>query len=239
MKRIACFVIVLLGVLVARADDPGRVRGRAEMMFDPADEKLVVERFESWSTIARDREIPGGPIVGVDMRRMPDDFDDHDLSLLAKLPSLRFVVCRWFGSDEVRALGRLRYVEQIYLWQVTLGADDLKALAPLTRLRSLVLCGSKVSDEGLAGLAELSSLETLELSCGGLTDAGLKHLIGLKRLRRLSLSGSDVGGIDMEKLAALDRLEILELSSCDKLSAVGLKKSRIANFVCEQSGSVK
>ncbi len=103
--------------------------------------------------IRRDEELPGKPVVSVDLSSTTvTDADLKDLTPLTQL--------QWLDLGET---------------QVT--DEGLKHLDALTQLHSLNLRDTQVTDEGLKHLAALTQLQWVGLMWTKVTDAGLKNLI--------------------------------------------------------------
>ncbi len=216
MRRVACLVIVLFGVLAARADDPRRVRGGTEMVLDPVVEQKVVARLGAVSVL-RDKQRPGTPIVGVDLFGSSKDFEG-DVVAMAELPSLRSLSITAGPGGPLTALRRLRQLDELQLLNLTIAKDDLKSL---NQLRSLTVAGCVVPD-GLLTFAGLTGLRELRLPHYRLTADDVKHLAGLQDLRKLSLKDTNVNDAGLKVIAGLGRLENLDLGSCSKVSGAGL-----------------
>jgi hypothetical protein len=107
-------------------------------------------------------------------------FEDHDLSLVEGLTSIRDV-----GLNHSRVTDR-----------------GLAHLAGLTGIEWLILSNSLVTDDGLAHLRNLPKVKTLFLLGTSVGDAGMGHLRGMTQLDRVGMSNTQVGDEGIATLSA-------------------------------------
>jgi len=177
------------------------------------------------------------------------------ISDLAPLANMKHMLClhldrnRGIGGGQARHLENMSGLEDLAVYDTSIGDADLESIGKIASLRSLLLGGSSnISDEGLAflkglqrleqitlgntpitdaglrNLAELTSLRAIDLTgCGsGITDAGLAELARIKDLGILRLSQTAVGGKGLSALQSLTQLETLDLSGA-RVTDDGLK----------------
>ena len=128
--------------------------------------------------------------------------DDAAITVLARLPLVRFIV--WSGAcgDEgARALSNCDTLEELLLRAGTIGDVGAAALARLPEVTELWLDGNRIGAGGVAALAEMASLTTLLLERNAIDDAAARPLARMRGLRRLSLMGNPIA--DPEALRPL------------------------------------
>lgn len=166
------------------------------------------------------------------------DFNDNDLSLVAKTPGLRHMklfvtrlltnrgLGRFLDSVQLESLylqelditdaglkglaGQLR-LEQLWLYDMPLNGRGLKYLAALPRLKWLQMRETPLTDGTLRHLAELRAIELIGMEYIPITDRGLKHFSRLSTLRKLELRGAAIVGGGLKHLTPLPRLRELNL----------------------------
>jgi hypothetical protein len=219
---VIAYCLVLTFAPAALADNPApQLRDQTARLFDPTNDAVASSRFHN---VERDKEIPGAPIVGVDIRDN-EQLDAIGITVLAKLPYLRSVITGDLPSSQVRALAGLLQLQELSLYAPDAGADELKSLAGLPRLRSLTFGNIVLTDSHLKELAGFKRLVRLDLSgCDGLTDAKVKEIATLKQITWLGLSNTTVTNAGLAELPALENLESLNLHHCFNITGRGLKE---------------
>jgi internalin A len=147
------------------------------------------------------------------------EFDDDDVTRIAAISSLRWVVLAESritrrGLDSLSVLKQLKSLD---LSRTNLTSDAMDAVVRFSMLRELRLMDcSWLKDEQLASLVVLKNLERLELSSPAITPAGLTHLAQLPELRKLTLGECAAIGDDaVDQLVSLSQLKQLMLSSTE------------------------
>ncbi len=170
IPSLACLV---LGASTARADD----EASAVKMLQKLGAKVVV-----------DKELPGAPVVEVDLIRT--NVDDDMLQVLAPLKHLRTLSL--FGR-KISGIG-------------------LRDLAHLGELKSLDLSRSQVTDEGLKVVSQFESLEVLKLETAEhITLAGIEYLAALKNLRTLDLQVTGATAAWAKQISSFPQLQNVDL----------------------------
>ena len=135
-------------------------------------------------------------------------------------------------------LGKLPYLEDLYLAPPAITNEGFKYLKGVTGLQRLHLntfrlsdtAGFQITDTGLAYLKDLPSLEELDLSYpsnfgqSGITDESLEIVGEMPSLRVLNLFGTRITDDGVKHLERLSILEHLDLR------ATGVTKGRVALF---------
>ena len=148
--------------------------------------------------VKRDEELPGRPVVAVDLRGA--QITDAALKHLKELKGLQTFL--------------------LYGTQIT--DAGLKELKELKGLQVLVLNDAQITDAGLKDLKELKGLRHLDLSDTPITDAGLKDLKQLKGLQWLFLDGTKITDAGLKDLKELKGLKDLDLRGT-KITDAGLE----------------
>jgi Leucine Rich repeat len=170
--------------------------------------------------IRRDEELPGKPVVSVDLSSTKvTDADLKDLTPLTQLQWLDLGETQVTdeGLEHLAALNQLR---ELNLNDTRVTDEGLEHLAALTQLWELDLSHTQVTDEGLKHLDALTQLQWLNLNDTRVTDEGLKHLAALTGLQKLYLELTQV--TDLKHLAPLTQLQWLNLT-CTRVTDEGLK----------------
>ena len=90
---------------------------------------------------------------------------------------------------------------------------ELKHIGQLKALQELYLGNTRVTDAGLKELKDLQELNRIHLEGTAITDAGLKELKGLRKLKHLQLSKTQVTDAGVEDLKkALPTITIVRSS---------------------------
>jgi hypothetical protein len=115
------------------------------------------------------------------------------------------------ASDSLlRVVGRLKYLEEIHMWNAATVTDRGAAfLGNLPKLRSIHLSHSQITDESLRVFGQMPRLEKLSLQGNQFTDAGLSYLKNLAQLRSLWVD-MGVTNITDEGVEFLFNLKALE-----------------------------
>jgi hypothetical protein len=88
-----------------------------------------------------------------------------------------FLINRDLDRDlDAAQLGRLEWIERLYLTGPGVTDQHLAHIEGMTKLRGLDLEGSQVSDEGLRYLLRMKSLEAVNFKGTRVTDAGVERL---------------------------------------------------------------
>lgn len=115
------------------------------------------------------------------------------------------------ASDSLlRVVGRLKYLEEIYMWNAATVTDRGAAfLRYPPKLRSIHLSHSQITDESLRVFGQMPKLEELSLQGNQFTDEGLSYLKNLAQLRSLWVD-MGVTNITDEGVESLFNLKALE-----------------------------
>ncbi|TWT36802.1 Leucine Rich repeats (2 copies) [Posidoniimonas corsicana] len=105
-----------------------------------------------------------------------------------------------YTEDDIRQVGHLHNLEELYLDYSRFPPTASRHLASLNNLKRLSLEGSDVGDGVLDTISSLGSLEELVLSHTGVTDRGLERLSRLSRLTKLDVSIGQASGRSIETL---------------------------------------
>jgi hypothetical protein len=118
-------------------------------------------------------------------------------------------------SSIIGAVGKLKCLEQLYVFRLDITDTDLALLRRLTDMQVLRLAENRENQFTGAGLAQIEgmkSLRILDLPFTGATDAALAHLKGFTRLQTLDLYHTKVTGVGLSELKILPDLRNLNLS---------------------------
>lgn len=176
--------------------------------------------------------------------------DVAELANLTNLQTLDLMAFDWnakkpFGNGLLRAMGQIKGLRELRLYNVFVEAEGIEALTKNAELRELRL-NIEFNERSLAALAGLKQLRKLGLQGeGAVDDAALQQLAKLQPLTELSIaaSGIDDRGLALfESLTALEKLVLPKsrihgagLASLDKLTK--LKTLTIANSPFNDDGA--
>jgi hypothetical protein len=141
------------------------------------------------------------------------------MQVLGKLTALRRLEISTVAMDNesVRALGQLKKLEDLLLWNVKSGPIDLDALGELTSLRDF-RTNQVVSRSAIRALAKLNNLRTITEELTEITDEDLKCLAGLPKLQMLVLGSDQVTAASLPTLAKMTALRYLYVTDKLKVS---------------------
>ena len=112
----------------------------------------------------------------------------------------------------VASLGRLRYLDRLYLSRTNVRDGDLLPLADAHSLTDLWLGETDISDKSMPTVGSLHKLTILNLDHTLITDQGIKHLVALEKLSVLNLRGTKIGDEALESIVSLPSLTTLDIS---------------------------
>jgi Leucine-rich repeat (LRR) protein len=145
----------------------------------------------------------------------PSALEREHIRLLPAFPGIRAIAVdgRTIGTEEFKAIGRLRSLEQLWIDEgVQLSSEDLTLLRGLSNLRCLTIRNAPIGDEGVSHLSKLPRLEELDLSQCEVSDDGVVHLGSHRTLRSLSLQDNRrITGDALRELAGVQSLQRLNL----------------------------
>lgn len=153
---------------------------------------------------------------------------DHDLSMVAQLPSEPFrlegiyLTGRAVTDAGLAALDYCTNLKVLNLDGCNVGDAGMAYLNKCTKLRTLNLARTRVGDAGLANFKDCRKLTDLLLAAPNVGDAGLTHLKDLTTLTRLELGGTRVTDKGLENFKDNKNLEFLNLSAT-KVRGPGLE----------------
>lgn len=166
------------------------------------------------------------------------NFDEEELGRLGS--ALKNVTAKSFQvnagtmtGDLLRAVSRIRGLEDVMLLSVTIenqhlkwltssptlkrltiSACDLSALSAIEHNRALLelsVAYSEINDTGVTGLSRVAALEKLDLSGNKITDRSIGEIVKCVNLKYLDLNNTRVTPAGIEKLVALRQLEEIDL----------------------------
>lgn len=125
-----------------------------------------------------------------------------------------FNECSKLGEPEFRAIGQLKKLKSLTLYNNCRGLDDasLHHIAGLTELESLGTDRINVTDEGMKPLAQLKNLRTASFfhtSFGkpGFTGVGFGYLKDCPKLERMTVAGISMGDEGFAAIATITQLK--------------------------------
>ena len=135
---------------------------------------------------------------------------------LPALPRLRRLLLHddQTTDDLLKAVSKLRYLEELYCWRGLLVTDaGVAHLRNLPRLRFVHLSNAGITDESLRTFGSMKQVEELSLQMNPFTDAGLAHLSEHDQLTSLAvdLGNTNITDAGLKHLESLDRLEMLSI----------------------------
>ena len=123
-------------------------------------ETPAVEAIEELhGRITRDEELPGKPVIAVDLS------DHRDLRL-----------AHWVKDPALKHLREFKHLRRLNLSGALITDDGLKNIGQLSALQDLHLCCTQISDARLGELTKLKELRFLCLLGTSVTDAGIERL---------------------------------------------------------------
>lgn len=154
------------------------------------------------------------------------------------------------SENKRRSLGRMKSLENVHLFGVTLDDESLRQVSKLPKLGTLsfslseignaelasiatapelrelrIMFAGGITDTRLAGLEHARKLECLVLSYAPITDEGLVHFKALPNLREIDLTGTRLTNAAIPKLASLSALETVNLEGTE-ITVKGLTELR-------------
>jgi len=127
---------------------------------------------------------------------------------------LTFNECSKLGEPEFKAIGQLKRLKSLTLYNNCRGLDDTSLLyiAGLTELESLGTDRINVTDEGLKPLAQLKNLRTASFfhtSFGkpGFTGVGFGYLKECPKLEKMTVAGISMGDEGFAAIATITQLK--------------------------------
>jgi thiol-disulfide isomerase/thioredoxin len=174
-------------------------------------ERVVLRVEAMGGTIAHDKNLPGNPVVEVDLSG--STVTDDDLRLVGNLAELRTLNLHRTGISDagVEHLKGLRHLTTLTIGNTRITNAGLKALTALEQLELIGLHGTRINDEGVIHLKAFPQLKSLFLSKSEVTDEGLKTVKGLAGLELLWLAESRITDAGLAELARLPHLKSLNL----------------------------
>jgi len=178
-------------------------------------DRLIADVARLGGTVEFDENLPGRPIVKVDLHGTKVTDSDLTMFEYAKndLKELRYLDLRLTRiSDEgVARLKNLRQLQTLNLFRTRLGDKGLAHLRKLTDLRILLIGGTQVSDAGLVHLRRFRKLRKLSLFQTPVSDNGIAELKQMSSLEVVLISGSKITAAGAEELQrALPRISFKE-----------------------------
>ncbi|MCK4602464.1 MAG: hypothetical protein KAU28_08355, partial [Phycisphaerae bacterium] len=175
------------------ADEPEAATRPAAPADARAAEEQAVRALLRFGKVERDANLPGRPVVAVDLRYI--DPNAVDMAKLAK------------------ELGKLKSLRSVQLWASRVTDADVAHLRDLRGLQYLGLRACyEITDAALAHLKDMKELQYLQLYMTKVTDAGLKELKGLRELRWIDLLWTKATPMGLRELKDLPHLRTVLMS---------------------------
>jgi|GEM_PF-1279369 len=178
-------------------------------------DRLIADIARLGGTVEFDENLPGRPIVKVDLHGTK--VSDGDLAMFeyarTDLMQLRYLDLRLtkISDDGVARLKNLRQLQTLNLFRTRLGDGGLAQLKKLTDLRTLLIGGTQVTDAGLVHLRGFSKLRKLSLFQTPVSDNGIAELKRMSSLEVVLIAGSKITAAGAEELQrALPRVSFNE-----------------------------
>jgi Leucine Rich repeat len=170
-----------------------------------------------------------------DLRLNVTPITDESVTELVLLPNLRRLELDGTAITNagLEKLARSKSLSELSICHTKVNDDGIKCLARLKGLHELHLTGTRVTDAAMATLTHLPDLRALNLNRTAITNAGLEQLARSKSLSRLWLSVKAVDDDGVVSLAQLSTLRFLNVENCDKLTAEGIRRLKVALPDCE------
>nr|GEY23678.1 leucine-rich repeat-containing protein [Tanacetum cinerariifolium] len=148
-----------------------------------------------------------------------NNFNGSIPSQLFQLTNLRYLTMSYNYLDGVLSpeVGKLRYLESLYLHGNSLSGNIPREIGNLTNLRDLGMGSNLLEGKLEPELSSLRNLSTLDLSNNGFLGPIPAQLFELKSLRALDLSDNKFGGALSPGFGKLINLESLYLNNGDFL----------------------
>lgn len=133
------------------------------------------------------------------------NINDEQLSHLTQLPlEILHLGGSKISDAGLEALGGIRSLKHLVLYQTNVNGSGLKFLQDLKNLQVLVLSETALSGESLADLAPLPMLRDLNLyKCENIGDDSLSALNKLSQLQELTLTETKMSSTGVERLKVL------------------------------------
>jgi internalin A len=138
---------------------------------------------------------------------------------LTNLAELKDVVISGFTDDDLKHIGRLPKLQELFMSGKTITDRGMKHLTGLNKLRALFLSNTAVADVGLKDLAGLPELRSLRLADSPVNDQACKILADFQQLTVLDLFGTKITDAGAKHLAGMNSLEKLDLTNTELTDA--------------------
>ena len=184
------------------------------------EEKLALAIIDQLGgKIERDLNVPGRPIVGINMANTKiDDAGLQQIKWLTSVKSINLHECNEVGDAGLAAIGQMENLEVIQLWECHQISDNgFRYLGGMKKLRSLWFSYTgteRITGSGLIQIKDLSGLKVLGLSHLHVIEYRyLSNLTGLVNLEELYLGNCWKLGDDwLDYVTQLNHLQFLELN---------------------------
>ncbi len=142
------------------------------------------------------------------------DADDEDMRIVGRLKNLRelYLIGTQLTNDGTTQLIGLSKLETLDVYNTSIGDVGVTNLCNLTSLVRLALGRTKISDAAITSLSSLPNLQELRLEGTEITDAAMPAVAKISGLRSLSLENTKITGAGIEILRGVKALEHLGLA---------------------------
>jgi hypothetical protein len=216
MRRIALLLPLVVCLCASCQAPDGKAVISKGLWSQDAEEKAVSLVLACGGKVTRDENLPGRPVVGVDLLAAKYDIGDGVLKALVPLKDLRRLEV---GGNPITDAGlkeakKFRHLEEIGLMMAHVtDAGVIDFLKEHRDLRKLDLSQTRITGLSMMEIGQLKGLEELCLGDNPITDADLIPIKELKGLQVLSLIRTKVTDIGVRELKELKGLKTLYL--CD------------------------